>query len=285
MNAPRMTSRPSSSASATKPDEQDERGADADLRGGVLQAASTSPQSRIECSTPAMSSADQHRDHEQPPSRTTFDAVEPVAREEEREQDHRGEVGDRGGGDHELPEGRADLVGVLEDGHEDAERGRRQHDGDEQRRLEEAAGLQHEPDQRPRSRTRARSRARQRAAPGRAGARRRSPGRRGRAGRPGRPVDEDLDGVVDLDPAEHGGPDEDPDHDLEHDRRAVARAGTKPSASGAAKPAATMISRFVNSSSMALRSPRRRRRPLRVAARGVPDRGREGETNRPLAGR
>jgi hypothetical protein len=30
---------------------------------------------------------------------------------------------------------------------------------------------------------------------------------------------EDLDGVVDVDPAERGGADEDPDHDLQHDRR------------------------------------------------------------------
>ena len=55
-----------------------------------------------------------------------------------------------------------------------------------------------------------------------------------------------LDRLVDLDPAEHGRPDDDPGHDLEHHRRQPQRAGRGRAASGAANATATTISRFVN---------------------------------------
>jgi hypothetical protein len=55
-----------------------------------------------------------------------------LAGEEQREQNHRAEVGDRRGGDHQLTEVRACLARVLEHGHDDPERGRNENDRDEQ---------------------------------------------------------------------------------------------------------------------------------------------------------
>ena len=128
-----------------EPDEQDEGGADADLRGRVLQALQDLAQA------PGVLDAgdrqrDEHGDHEQPAEQDDLRrGGARLAREEEREQDHGGEVGDRARGDDELPEGRADLVGVLEHGHEHAQRGGRQHDGHEQRLGGQAARLQRQP--------------------------------------------------------------------------------------------------------------------------------------------
>jgi hypothetical protein len=67
-----------------------------------------------------------------------------LAGEEQREQDERGEVGDRSARDHELPEAGADPARVLEHRDQDAERRRAERDRHEERRLDEPAGGQRE---------------------------------------------------------------------------------------------------------------------------------------------
>ena len=255
MKAPRMTSSPSSVASATSPMSRTKARADADLRGGVLQAAQDVAQA------PGVLDArdqqrDEHGDHEQPAEQDDLRrGGARLAREEEREQDHGGEVGDRARGDDELPEGRPDLVGVLEHGHEHAQRGGRQHDGHEQRLGGQAARLQRQPDDDRESRARRQSPAARAAGRARAGARSRSPGRRGRAGRPARRSRRPARGRP------HG-----PTRAPRARRGSRARSRSRPrgrartarsrAPSGAANPIATMMSRFVKVSSMTLRSHR-----------------------------
>jgi hypothetical protein len=67
--------------------------------------------------------------------------------EEDREQDHGAEVGDRPCGDYQLTECRGDLAGVFEHRDQDAERGRAEDDRDQQWGLDQAGCLQDQRDQ------------------------------------------------------------------------------------------------------------------------------------------
>ena len=186
MNAPRMTSSPSSVASATSPMSRTKAARMRICAVVSCRRRRTSPRRR-ECSTPAIEQRDEHGDHEQPAEQDDLRrGGARLAREEEREQDHGGEVGDRARGDDELAEGRADLVGVLEHRHEHAQRGGRQHDGHEQRLGGQAARLQRQPhDDREYERDGEAQQRKPQDAPAQTH-RSRSPGRRGRAGRPAR---------------------------------------------------------------------------------------------------
>ena len=240
-----------------EPDEQDEGGADADLRGGVLEALQDLAQA------PGVLDAgdrqrDEHGDHEQPAEQDDLRrGGARLAREEEREQDHGGEVGDRARGDDELAEGRADLVGVLEHRHEHAQRGGRQHDGHEQRLGGQAARLQrHAHDDREHERDGEAEQREPQDAPAQALEVDLQAGEEEQVGQPdGR---EDLHGVVHVDPPEHRGPHDDPEHDLDHDRRDAHGRHEAERRAGRRSPIATMMSRFVKVSSMTLRSHRGR---------------------------
>jgi hypothetical protein len=148
-------------------------------------------------------------------------SVEPVPPSPEKKIDSRmiaPKVGDRGGGDDQLTEGREDLARVLEHRHQHAERRRAEDDRHQQRRLDQSSGLQAE---------------------------RHEQGDGERHGKPEsgetkhlptqlveldletseeqheRKPDQgdDLDRLVDLDDPEHRRPSDDPGHDLEHDGR------------------------------------------------------------------
>ena len=218
MKAPRMTSSPSSVASATSPMSRTKAARMRICAVVSCRRRRTSPRRR-ECSTPAIEQRDEHGDHEQPAEQDDLRrGGARLAREEEREQDHGGEVGDRARGDDELPEGRADLVRVLEHRHEHAQRGGRQHDGHEQRLGGQAARLQRQPhDDREDERDGEAQQREPQDAPAQALEVDLQAGEEEQVGQPdGR---EDLHGVVHVDPPEHRGPHDDPEHDLDHDRR------------------------------------------------------------------
>jgi hypothetical protein len=117
-------------------DQEEEGAADADLRRGVLETRQHRGQP-----PPVLDAekSEQERDRDQEEADQEQDLrrrAGGLAREEEGEQDHGAEVGDRGGGDDELAEVRPELVGVLEHRDDDAERGRHEDDRDEQRRVD-----------------------------------------------------------------------------------------------------------------------------------------------------
>lgn len=56
-----------------------------------------------------------------------------LTREEQRQEDHGGEVGEGSGADHELTERRGALARILEHRHDEPQGGRKQDDGDEDR--------------------------------------------------------------------------------------------------------------------------------------------------------
>jgi hypothetical protein len=115
--------------------EEEEGAADADLRRRVLQPneeigqphrALRPDQRERERADDEQESSEQHE---------LRGRARRLAREEEREEDHGAEVGDRRRGDHELPEAGGSRPGVLEDGHDHAERRGDEDDRDEQRCL------------------------------------------------------------------------------------------------------------------------------------------------------
>ena len=141
-----------------------------------------------------------------------------LAGEEHRQQDDRAEVGDRGGGDDELAELRARLAGVLEDRHDDAQRCRHERDGDQHRRVGQAAELHPVADEHAEHDARAEAQRRQAQAPAAQSAHvELEAGEKQQEGEAEQR--DDLDGRVDLDPAQAVRPDEDPEPDLRHDRR------------------------------------------------------------------
>ena len=222
MNAPRMTSSPSLTASATSPTSRTK--APRTRICAVVSCRRREDGGRAHRALGARDDqGDEHRDHEQTGQEDDLGRRRAgLAREEERQQDHGGEVGDRAAGDDELPERRAALAGVLEDGHEHPQRRGGQDDRDEQRLRGEAAGLQEEPDD---------DRDRQRGD---------EPEQREAQHLAPQPVEVDLQageeeqvGQADVEktwtgsstshPAEHRGAHHDAGDDLEHDRRDRAR--------------------------------------------------------------
>jgi hypothetical protein len=110
------------------------------------------------------------------------------------------------------------VAGVLEHGHDQAQRGGHQGDADEQGRLDEPGGVegnagghaQHDREQE------ADAREAEEAAP-QAGGVDLQPGEKQEEGQSHQ--GQDVDGVVDLDPSQAAGADDDAGDDLEHDRR------------------------------------------------------------------
>ena len=89
------------------PDQQHERAADPDLGAGVLQA---DQRRRDPPRALRLAHADRDRgdrEHEEPDQDQLRADPARLAREQQGQQQHRGEVGDRGGGDHQLAEARA----------------------------------------------------------------------------------------------------------------------------------------------------------------------------------
>ena len=203
------------------PDQEDERPAHANLGARVLQA---DERGRDPAGALGLGDGDRHgrdREHEQADQDQLRVEAAGLTGEEQREQQDRGEVSDRGRGDHQLAEGRAGLARVGEHRDDDSQRGRCEDHGDQERLVGDARQVECQ-----------------------AGCDREREGhgeaQRGRAQEPSaqrgeidlearqeqqeRKADqgEDLDRVVDLDPAEDGGADHDPDHDLERPRPAAA---------------------------------------------------------------
>ena len=214
MNAPRITSRPSASATAAKPTN-----------------STSAPRTRICALVSCRRRRSSRRRRERVAPRSTSRRRPPaptgsqqqqrragaaLAREEDREQDDRPEVRDRRGGDDQLTERRGDLPGVLEHGHEHAERRRAQDDRHEQRRVDEPAGLSASETIR-RSRTKRRTPSPVSRSTWPRSFRTRSPGRRGTARTPARSAPRPRPSGRPR-PAEHRRPDDDPGHDLQHDR-------------------------------------------------------------------
>ena len=189
MNAPRMTSSPSDSASAAKPTSSTSA-----PRTRICAVVSCrrrrSSRMRLECSAPRTASEHRRGEREQPPSSSS---VAPVPPSPEKKIESR-MIAPKSAIDAAAmiswPNVVRDLAGVLEHRHEHAERRRAQDDRDEQRRVDETGRLQAErDDERDRERDREAERG-QPAARARAAWRTRSRGRRGRArtrGRAARP--------------------------------------------------------------------------------------------------
>ena len=140
-------------------DEQDERRADADLRGRVLQ-----PQQVGADADRALGAADDEEDDDRASANSapSSSSVEPVPPSPEKKIVSRmiaPKSAIEAGGDDQLAERRGDLAGVLEHRHEHAERRRAEDDRDQQRRVDQARRLQPERDDDRDRRTRARSRA------------------------------------------------------------------------------------------------------------------------------
>ena len=145
-NVPRITSSPSCCAARGEADEQHEGAAHADLRGRVLQPQQVGADAHRALRARGPRRARRRRGRAASRSARSVAPGAALAGEEERQQDDRGEVGDRAAGDDELAERRADPARVLEHRDEHAQRRRAERDGDEQRRLDEAAGAERERD-------------------------------------------------------------------------------------------------------------------------------------------
>ena len=98
-----------------EPDQEHESAPHADLGGRVLQ-----PDEDTGEPAPALEARDrqpgQHHEHGEHAEEDQLarGVRRALPREEQRQQDDRAEVRDRGRGDHQLPEVRPDVVGVLE---------------------------------------------------------------------------------------------------------------------------------------------------------------------------
>ncbi len=213
-----MTSRPSSVASAAKP--MSRTNAPRMRIWAVVswrrRSVADSGRSR---SAPAMTIADRDDDErERAEQDQRRGRAARVAREEQREQDDRREVGDRRARDDELSEGRPRLAAVLEHRDDDSQRRRAQRDRDEHDVVDDPDRLQARADDERDREAHREARARDAQRP------------------PAQLVEVDLQAgeeeqerqaddrqhghrLVDLDPAEHGRPDDDPEDDLQHDGR------------------------------------------------------------------
>ncbi len=198
-----------------EPDQQHHRPAHPDLGGRVLE-----PQQVV--ADPLRPFRPTHREENrgrQCEQATDQDERRPgaaLAREQDREQDDRPEVGDRSGSHHELAERRRDLAGVLEHGDDHPERRRREDHGDEERGLGEATRLQRQAgdDSDPEGQQPAAARHAQQT-PAELVELDLETGEEEQEDEPDRR--EHGDRLVDLDPPEPGRPDRDPRRDLEHD--------------------------------------------------------------------
>ena len=219
-NAPRMTSRPSASASAANADEQHERAADADLRGRVLQAQEVGADARASARRRAATTSTTAASANSAPSSSSVDADPALAGEEQRQQDDRAEVGDRRGGDDQLPERASEISPAS------LSTGTSTPSDVAHRMIATSSGVSTSP---PACERRARRRRaianesdeaepRRAAATGRAAASK-SISRPARKSRNASPISATPRRLVDLDQAEHRRADDDPRDDLQHDRR------------------------------------------------------------------
>ena len=202
-----------------EPDQQEEGCPDPDLRRGVLKALQHARETHR-----VLKAGDRQPDqeHDQPehaeqdqrPGR----AGRAPTREEQREEDDRAEVGDRGRRDHKLTEAGGDVPGVLEHRNDHAKRGGDEHDRDEQRRLNEPARPQAEAeDDRDRERDAEAERGElQDPAPQALDVnfQTREEQQEGQSDE-----GQDRHREIGIDPAESRRPDHDAEHNLEHDRR------------------------------------------------------------------
>ena len=240
MNAPRIASSPSVSASAAKPTSSTSA-ARTRICAVVSCRRRRSARMRIECSAPRTTSEDGRGEQEQRAQQQQRRPRPALAREEDREQDDRPEVGDRRGGDDQLPEGGGDLARVLEHRDEHAERRRAEDDRDQQRRVHQPARLEPERDD---EGDREREREPEQRDPQHLPAQLLELDlQAGQEEHEREPEQRDhLDRLVDLDDPEHRRADDDPGDDLEHDggelharergRAAAARRTRSPSRRG-----------------------------------------------------
>ena len=217
--APRMVSSPVFSATTTSDDEQQHGAPDPDLGGGVLQAdqhlrdlhAPAETGHRQPTTSTSRSDEDAEQDELRPDARG-------VAGEQQRQQQHGGEVAERRADDHELTEGgRAEARPPSARGSpgratwRPASRRRAAGWGSARRRRARS------PASRPSTTDAPRPTSAPRAAGGRGAGRARSPSpdRNSRKARPTRA--RICTGSSALGPTEHGRPDDDAEHDLDDD--------------------------------------------------------------------
>src|SRR3954469_12062818 len=218
-NAPRIVSSPNWSASAANPI-INTNAARTRICAVVSWSRRRTCERPMDLSTPRDCHAHQgydqpeHADQDQRPG----GAARALAREEQRQQDDRAELRDRGRREHELTEARAGDVRVLQDREDHADRRGGEHDRDEERRLDESAGFQAEAEgdrDRERERESDRGQLEDRALQaldvdlqaGEEQQERQSDQSEGR------------DGQVGVGPPQPGWADDDAEHELEHDRR------------------------------------------------------------------
>jgi len=198
--------------------EQQDSDAHPDLGGGVLKP----DQHGLEAHRPAEAGErqgrDDHGDQEPAEQQQLGARARRLRGEEQGKQHHRPEVGQRRRGDGLLTEVGVGLAGILQDGHDEAERSSREGDGQEKRRADPAGEAEGETgDESERQAEDESDGGEAEQAPPQSldvdlQAGQEQEERQSEQG-------EDLDGQVDLDPAEPVRADRDPGHDLQDDRR------------------------------------------------------------------
>ncbi len=126
--------------------QQNHCAADSNLGGRVLEADQILPE-QAGALRGLHGQQDDRRQQHEAADQEQRGANPSLPREEDREQDHGAEVGDRPRRDDQLAEGGGDLAGVLQDRDQDSERGSAEDDRDQERGLDQPRRLEQGGDQ------------------------------------------------------------------------------------------------------------------------------------------